>query len=341
MDMKSLSGDDAFFFCVRAGKLVGMVIIHVDDFLVAGTTDFFTVVKQKLIGRFTFGKIEFGSFKFTGLNIKQTPDGILVDQNDYVQSLEPIKLDKVADKNEKLANKKFTEFRGLIGQLSWAAENTRPDIAFDTRELSTKNKEATYGDLKDINKILKKAQLEKNVTLKFSELGGINNLKIIAYTDSSYRNSENKEKSVGGRFLCIANGAGGCSPLAWKSKTIQQVCKSVKTAETRSLERGMEDAIYIARMIKEIYSGNVSEDQIEVEAKIDSKTLLDSLNSSKQVDEKSIRHLVAWIKQQMELNTVGNIDWVCSNEQVANVFTKKNVNTDHILSVVSQGKLFK
>ena len=141
MDMKSLSGDDAFFFCIRGGKLVGMVIIHVDDFLVAGTTDFFTVVKQKLIGRFTFGKIEFGSFKFTGLNIRQTPEGILVDQNDYVQSLEPIKLDKVADKNEKLANKKFTEFRGLIGQLSWAAENTRPDIAFDTRELSTKNKE--------------------------------------------------------------------------------------------------------------------------------------------------------------------------------------------------------
>ena len=197
------------------------------------------------------------------------------------------------------------------------------------------------GDLKDINKVLKKAQLEKNVTLKFSKLGSIDNLKIIAYTDSSYRNSENKEKSVGGRFLCIANGAGGCSPLAWKSKTIQQVCKSVKTAETRSLERGMEDAIYIARMINEFFSGNVSEDQIEVEAKIDSKTLLDSLNSSKQVDEKSIRHLVAWIKQQMELNTVGNIDWVCSNEQVADVFTKKNVNTDHIISVVSQGKLFK
>ena len=98
----------------------------------------------------------------------------------------------------------------------------------------------------------------------------------------------------------------------------------------------MEDSIYIARMIKEIYSGNVNEDQIEVEAKIDSKTLLDSLNSSsKQVEEKSIRHLIAWIKQQMEMRTVAKIDWVCSNEQVADVFTKKNVNTDHILSVVN------
>ena len=106
----------------------------------------------------------------------------------------------------------------------------------------------------------------------------------MAYTDSSYRNSENKEKSVGGRLICLTNQEGRCSPLIWKSKTIQQVCKSVKTAETRSLERGMEDSIYIARMIKEIYTGKVSSNQIPVEVKIDSKTLLDSLNSTKQLN---------------------------------------------------------
>jgi glutaredoxin 2 len=49
----------------------------------------------------------------------------------------------------------------------------------------------------------------------------------------------------------------------------------------------MEDSIYIARMIQEIYSGNVGENQIPVVVKIDSKTLLDSLNSSKQIDEKN------------------------------------------------------
>ena len=76
-------------------------------------------------------------------------------------------------------------------------------------------------------------------------------MKVIAYTDSSYRNAENKEKSVGGRFIGLVNEKGACAPLLWKSKTIQQVCKSVKTAETRSLERGVEDGIYLARIIKE------------------------------------------------------------------------------------------
>ena len=188
-------------------------------------------------------------------------------------------------------------------------------------------------------KCLKKAQLEKDVTLKYPKLGRFKDLRIVAYTDSSYRNSENKEKSVGGRLICLANKEGDCAPLAWKSKTIQQVCKSVKTAETRSLERGMEDSIYLARMIKEIYSGLVSEEQIPVKVNIDSKTLLDSLNSSKQVDEKTIRHLIAWIKQQKEDKTIDSINWVCSQEQLADVFTKKNAKTDEILTVVSEGNL--
>ena len=42
------------------------------------------------------------------------------------------------------------------------------------------------------------------------------------------------------------------SPLLWKSKTIQTVCKSVKTAETRALDKTWEDAIYLARSVWEI-----------------------------------------------------------------------------------------
>ena len=96
----------------------------------------------------------------------------------------------------------------------------------------------------------------------------------------------------------------------------------------------------MARIIKEIYSGIVSTDQIPVIVKIDSKTLLDSLNSSKQIDEKTVRHLIAWIKQQKdEEKTIESINWVSSAEQLADVFTKKNAKTDSILTVVTEGNL--
>ena len=198
--------------------------------------------------------------------------------------------------------------------------------------------DATYADIKKANKILKKAQKEK-VTVKFSNLGKFETLKILSFTDSSYRNCPNKVKSIGGRYIALANDSGQMSPLIWKSKTIQQVCKSVKTAETRSLERGLEDSIYLARMYQEIYTGQVSEAQFPVDVKIDTKTLLDSLHSTKQIDEKTTRHLIAWIKEQMESGKVRHIDWVCSEDMIADVFTKANVKTDLILSVIQEGKL--
>ena len=339
--MRSLSGDDAFFYKIdQTGRLCGLCVLHVDDFLFGCSPEFFKTVQAKLLGRFTFGKVEWSKFKYTGLNIRQTSDGIFVDQNDYVQSIQPIGIDKLASKEEMLSKSKFAEYRALTGQLAWAAENTRPDIAYDARELSTKNKNATHEDLAYANKVLKKAKHEKDVTLKFSKLGKLEDMKIVVYTDSSYRNAEHKVKSVGGRLIALANDKGECSPLVWKNKTIQQVCKSVKTAETRSLERGLEDGIFLARMVSEIYSGKVCEDQIRVEAKIDSKTLLDSINSSKQVDEKTIRHLIAWIKQQKdEEKNIHTIDWVSSEKQLADVFTKKNAKTDSILLVISEGNL--
>ena len=119
----------------------------------------------------------------------------------------------------------------------------------------------------------------------------------------------------------------------------QNYSVGLQKTETRSLERGLEDSIYLARMLKEIFTGKVSEAQIPVEVRTDSKTLIDSIASTKQVDEKTIRHLIAWIKEQKEESKVQRIDWVCSEEMVADVFTKTNVKTDLILSVMRKGIL--
>ena len=91
--------------------------------------------------------------------------------------------------------------------------------------------------------------------------------------------------------------------------------------------------------MKEIYSGVVSEAQIPVEVKIDTPTLFDSLQSTKQIDEKTTRHLIAWIKEQIEEGRVKEVDWVCSEDMIAEVFTKSNVKTDLILNVIQEGKL--
>ena len=99
------------------------------------------------------------------------------------------------------------------------------------------------------------------------------------------------------------------------------MCKSVKSAETHSLDLGMEEGIFQAQMFSEIMTGRTGK-QIPVCMKTDSKTLYDSLKSTKQVEEKTIRHLIAWQKQQIEAKCIEKVDWVCSEEMLANVLTK-------------------
>ena len=84
------------------------------------------------------------------------------------------------------------------------------------------------------------------------------------------------------------------------------VWKSVKTAETRSLDSGIEDSLYLAKTVHEIYGGVSGKNagQIDICLKIDSKTLINSLKSTKQVQEKTVRHIVAWIKQQVDKRKV-------------------------------------
>ena len=336
--MKSVSGDDAFFTMNRNGKLYGMTVLHVDDFLVAGSPEFLSRLSTQLEKRFTFGRTEFTKFKFTGLNIEQTADGIYVDQVDYIRNIQPIssfRMDAHSESN--LTKTEFKACRGLTGQLNWAAECTRPDLAFDVRYLSTRNKCATIADIANANKILKKAKYE-DIRIKYSKLGAWNTLRLISYTDSSFKNGEDNVKSVGGRVTFLANSQGMVSPLNWKSKTIQQVCKSVKSAETRSLEQGLEDTIYTSRIISEIMTGKICS-KIPVEHKIDSKTLHDSIISTKPIEEKTMRHLLAWIKQQKdELGNVSKIDWVPSHQMLADILTKKGVKADLLLAAVMRGK---
>ena len=48
--MVPLSGDDAVFYLIRNGKLIGLCLLHVDDFLTGGTQEFENMIdKKKLI----------------------------------------------------------------------------------------------------------------------------------------------------------------------------------------------------------------------------------------------------------------------------------------------------
>ena len=134
------------------------------------------------------------------------------------------------------------------------------------------------------------------------------------------------------------------SVASWKTKKIPRVCRSVKSAETRALEDGLDEAIHTARVVSEIYSGGIdlrNPNQIPVIAKTDSKSLWESLHNSRQCEEKLLRNTIAGMKELIELGMVKAVDWVSTTDQLSDCMTKKGTfkKADWLLAVAKTNKL--
>ena len=147
-------------------------------------------------------------------------------------------------------NNKYTE----VLWENW--HGLRPDMANDTLDLAGYGKNATVKNLRLLEKVVKKAK-KTSVEVKYSRIGSLDNLKILAISDGGLNRREDRTQSIMGEIIFLSSlDDKKVSPLLWKSKSIRQVCKSAKTAETRSCEKTLEDAVYLARSLKEIYTGD-------------------------------------------------------------------------------------
>ena len=96
-------------------------------------------------------------------------------------------------------------------------------------------------------------------------------------------------------------------------------------------------------MISEVYKGKNPEkqddDKIPLVINEDSKSLVESLYSTKKVKRKTMRVIISSLQQNMRKGRIKEICHVSSKEQLADVLTKKGVSSDSILDLVSSGTL--
>jgi hypothetical protein len=203
----------------------GIAVTHVDDVLSAGSTNF----DMKMMGRikkvFKFGNEESIDFKYVGLNMVQSEDGIVVDNNHYVAALELPNLEFAKHlKNDEMLNPECqTEFRSVIGKLTSLAHTSRPDICFDVKLMSSKLGKATKKDLQSAMKKMLKVKTEVT-SMKFPNLGkNLQDWLLIGFGDAGVKSMPEKITSVGEqvKLLCDVT-TNKCCVLGWKSKKIKR-----------------------------------------------------------------------------------------------------------------------
>ena len=89
--LKVMEGDEVFYYLHRDGELMGAVITHVYDFTLAGTEDFIKEVLETVGRGLTVFKIERDKFRYIGIDVFIVENGIEIEMEDYVASLEEVK----------------------------------------------------------------------------------------------------------------------------------------------------------------------------------------------------------------------------------------------------------
>ena len=327
--------DAGLFYFHKNGSLQGIIVIHVDDFFWGGTMDFVQKVIQPFKQTFEIGTEETGSFKYLGLNIKQTTSGIQIEQTRYCQSIKPIPVSKErkTQRNLPLGSDETKQLRMLIGQMNWAATQTRPDVLFDCCELASKIKNATVADILAANKVLKK--LQNDVMINLPPLHDINQLKFVVHSDASYANL-NDGGSQGGYIILLSDDVSKkLSPIAWQSKRIKRVVKSTLAAEMLALVEAAESCYWLQNILNEV----LGTEGCKIDCYIDSQSLYNAANSTTSLSDKRLRVDVAIIREMLQNNEISKLVWVPSNSQLADCLTKKGANTSSIVNVLTTNQL--
>jgi len=320
------------------GELVGILMSHIDDFLHAGEILFDETVMRGLRDRFLAGKLEENQFSYIGFHIKQIRSGIILDQNKYVDSIEikTISSERSAQKHDDLSEKESTMYRSLAGYINWIVHGSRPDLAFELMDLSTKFNKAKIVDLLQALKAIRKVK-NQDSKIFFPNLGDHSSWRLLLFTDAAHANLCDGVSSSMAFVIFLVGDGRQCCPLSWSANKIKRVVRSTLAAEALSLQEGMEEVIYIRTMMIELLG--ISEKSIPILAYVDNKSVVEAIHSTKMVDDKRLRIDIGAIKESVEKGEIAKVRWVPGESQLANCLTKKGASGRQLLSVFQSGKI--
>ena len=323
--------DKAMFYFRDENKLQGIVIIHVDDLLYAGSGKFQNIMKE-VSQRFKISKCEQGAFRYIGLDLKSDLEMLRLSQKSYCSVIKAVKVSNArkAEKEELLDKVELKEYQSLLGKLNWLSCNSRPDLKFEVFWHSL-FKKPLIKNLLTLNKVV--GQVGKGPEcIAFPKLE-LTQLRLICYSDASLGNLDEGVKSCKAYILFLADDS-KCAALSWNCKNIDRVCDNTLEAEARALKFGITYAIATSFTLKELLQFDVP-----IYCIIDSKTLLDACYSTKNVGNPVLRRDIALLQQKLNKGEIQSIERVKSISQLADVLTKRGVNPVKLAEVLETGTL--
>jgi hypothetical protein len=328
-----LVGDPGCVIFHVNGTFIGFVIVHVDDIIISGNPEFVIEMVKHIKARFRVSKDQIEKFIYTGMAIRtDKAKRLFLNQNQYLEELANVPADAETGKEDGLR----TVLRAAVGRLLYL-NLTRPDLAFRTNFLSRVSPSSDLREkIKEARELTSEAK-RSPLEIKYGKLGQLEKLSLEVYSDASFGGIDKGLKSTEGHIILLRGDSDKCAPISWRSKLIARVCKSAKSAETIALENVMDTAIGIGRQLRQIQTGIVDKQPADIHAFTDSASLVESIRSTKQVDEGNMRVSIHRIQDHLNHKDVKSVGWVPTHMMLADPLTKKKADTSALTGMLSSG----
>ena len=335
----SVLDQSVFRYYDERNNLCGIIVTHVDDLLYAGNTKFQREIMRQVLSCFKISRMNGKDFTYLGWSINQENGYISVNQREYCKSIEPVTVNSKSPKDSErfLNDSEKTKYQETLGKLLWLSSQTRPDLSYDTMELSTYTSSAKVKHLSILNKVVKKVNYGPQ-EIKYTEMDiDQGELQVIFYSDASLGNLPNKIDSGRGYLVFISDGR-KTSLVAWSSNKIKRVVHSVFGAETLGCVDGCSAAIYVRQLISEILYDDPTKAVIPIVGYVDSNQLYQQVTSTKQCLDMRMRLDIAGIRQTVKSGEVKAIKWIPTKEMLADCLTKKNADCSKLKTTLERGR---
>jgi hypothetical protein len=157
--------------------------------------------------------------------------------------------------------KDILQYQKMVGLLTYAANQTRPDIAFATGKMAWFNTEPSEEHHAAVRRIFRYLKSSPGLAIKYDAKKGV---QLSVYADAAF--NCHKGKSVSGTLITICGG-----PVHWKSKKQAIVALSSMEAEYIAAGEAARDLAWIQQLMSEL--GFDQEDPTNLHT--DSKSAID------------------------------------------------------------------
>ena len=335
---------DACTWTLRSSEdqLLGVISGHVDDFLFTGeeTNAQWRDAIQKIQSRFKWGDWDKDDFVQCGVQVTREGAGFKLSQKRYVEAIPEIPVNSVRRKDPKAptTERERTQLRGLLGALSWHAQQVAPHVSASVGLLLTEVTQSTVQTLLQANTLLSHVKSKSGHEMHIHSFPAQEALGMYAWVDAASQNRVDGGSSQGilvglGPLSMLQGEVGSVSIIAWHANKIDRKCRSPGAAETQAAVNG-EDVLYFARYHwDELIHGSPNPRDPDASVRripgtliTDSRNVYDKLQTEvltiNGAEKKSNIELIS--VKESQYRTSLQIRWIHSEAQLANSLTKWN-----------------